>query len=63
MTVRAVRGDLYHLARLLGDVNAVQQSVHQRSVKPVIKRVVRKRVYREEFRLTNRVLNAAFRGL
>jgi hypothetical protein len=63
MTVQRARSDLYRLARLLGDVSAVRSSVRQRSVKPVVRRYVRKAVYRTEYKYTSRALNAAFRGL
>lgn len=42
MNINAIRKVLYALARLLGDVNAVQQSVKQSSPKPVVKRVLHK---------------------
>ena len=58
MTVQRARSDLYWIARRLGDVQSVPSSVRQRSVKPVIKRVARKAVYRAELKYTNRALRS-----
>jgi hypothetical protein len=54
----AFRSDLYRLASLLGDAQAIQKSVQQKSVKPIAKRVVRKAVYRTEGRVTRSALRS-----
>jgi hypothetical protein len=56
MKIYKARRFLYRAASVLGDAEAVQKSVKTRSPKPVVKRVVRKTVYRTEGKATRRVL-------
>lgn len=50
------RSSLYRIASFLGDVQAVQKSARQRSVKPIARRYVRKNVYRVQGKLTRKAL-------
>jgi hypothetical protein len=58
MTIGRLRHYLYRGGSILGDVEAVQKSERQRSARPVVHRVVRKVVYREEGQVTRRVFRA-----
>ncbi|WP_460992342.1 hypothetical protein [Sinomonas soli] len=51
---RSLRSNLYRAARILGDVEAVQRD----GAEGLAKREARRAVYREEGRLTNRLLRA-----
>jgi hypothetical protein len=56
MNIFKLRRIAYRSASVLGDAEAVQKSVQTRSAKPVVKRVVRKSVYRAEGKATRKVL-------
>lgn len=55
MTINSIRSLLYLGARLLGDVQAVEQSAKKGSVKPLVKRAER--------RILGRIAGKALRSL
>lgn len=54
--IRQIRRSLYRAASVLGDVEAVDKSVSTRSPEPLFKRYARKTIYREQGKLTRKLL-------
>ena len=58
MNIRKIRRALYRGGAILGDVQAVQDSVHQKSAKPAARRLVRREVYKAEGKATRKFLRS-----
>ena len=48
--------NIYRILSKVNDARAVRRAVQQRSARPIVKRVVRKNVYRVEGKLTRKLL-------